>query len=225
MGQRNLVNQYNLRASQIARVIGNDKYCTRQKHFAILIGEKEDSPVNEIYTSHGKECERYGIAHVMLATSSIVRHCGSSLLGSQITYSTEYMADDKTKIELSCTPDGFINDKDALVEVKAPYLKREDFDEYISRYLPQIYFQQYLVRKLADDNNADGTYFCIYQKGNTKVYYVPYNSHYVDEFMLPKINEFSKYLLKGSLDKDFLTKRKDAQAFVYKGDVKYNECV
>lgn len=216
---------YNLRASQIARVIGNDDYCSRQNHFAILIGEKDDRPVNEIYTSHGHECERYGVAHVMIATQLVVVNCGSDLLGPQETMSYDYMSDDNTTVKLSCTPDGFITEKNAVVEVKSPYYKQEDFDKYVKRYLPQVYFQQYLTRKLKKDNNADGTYFCIYQKGNTKLYYIPYNEDYINNYMLPKVDEFARYLLKGSLDKDFLTKRKSKQSFIYNGEVQYNECV
>jgi hypothetical protein len=215
---------YNLRASQIARVIGNDDYCSRQNHFAILIGDKEDKPVNEEYTSHGNECERYGVAHVMLSTSSVVVNCGSKLLGLQETIEEDYISNDNTLVKLSCTPDGFINERNAVVEIKAPYFKQEDFDKYVKRYLPQVYFQQYLVRRNCKDNNADGTYFCIYQMGNTKLFYVPYNEDYITNYMLPKVNEFAKYLLKGGLDKDFLTKRKSKQSFIYNGEVQY-ECV
>ena len=216
---------YNLRASQIARVIGNDDYCSRQNHFAILIGEKDDRPVNEEYTSHGSECERYGVAHVMIATSSVVVNCGSDLLGSQETIQEDYMSNDDTLVQLSCTPDGFIHEENAVVEIKAPYFVQENFDKYIERYIPQIYFQQYLVRKNHKENNADGTYFCIYQMDNTKLYYVPYNEDYINNYMLPKVDEFAKYLLKGSLDNDFLTKRKSKESFIYNGEIKYSECV
>jgi hypothetical protein len=220
-----LVSLYNLRASQIARVIGNDDYCSRQNHFAILIGEKEDKPVNEMYTSHGHECEKYGVAHVMIATQSLVVDCGSELLGSQFTMTEDYMSTDDTLVQLSCTPDGFIDEKNAVVEIKSPYFVQEDFDKYIKRYLPQVYFQQYLVRRNSRKNNADGTYFCIYQKGNTKLYYIPYNEDYINNYMLPKVDEFARYLLKGSLDKDFLTRRKSKESFIYNGEVQYNECI
>ena len=41
---------YNLRASMISRVIGTDAYCSRQNYFEILVGNKDEKPVNQEYT-------------------------------------------------------------------------------------------------------------------------------------------------------------------------------
>ena len=59
--------------------------------------------------------------------------------------------------------------------------------------------------------------------GNSKVFYIPYNKDYVDNFMTPKIQEFAEYLVKGELDKDFKTKRNSKQDFIYKGECLYTE--
>ena len=203
-----MVKVYNLRASMIARVIGMDAYCSRQNHFEILVGNKEDKPVNEEYVAHGNECEKYGIAQVMITTGELV--------GEQVnTVKLLGIGSDNIDINLSCTPDGYVG-SDGVVEVKAPYFVQDDYHKYITRYLPQVYFQQYLTGR-------NHTYFCIYQMGNSKVFYIPYNKDYVDNFMLPKIYEFSKDLVKGELDKDFKTKRNSKQDFIYKGECLYTE--
>ena len=59
--------------------------------------------------------------------------------------------------------------------------------------------------------------------GNSKVFNIPYNKDYVDNFMTPKILEFAKYLVKGELDKDFKTKRNSKRDFIYKGKCPYTE--
>ena len=210
-----MVKVYNLRASMIARVIGMDAYCSRQNHFEILVGNKEDKPVNEEYVAHGNECEKYGIAQVMITTGELVRNCGTELLGEQVNTVRLLERSDNMDINLSCTPDGYVG-KDGVVEVKAPYFVQDDYDKYITRYLPQVYFQQYLTGR-------NHTYFCIYQMGNSKVFHIPYNKDYVDNFMTPKILEFAKYLAKGELDKDFKTKRNSKQDFIYKGKCPYTE--
>jgi len=230
---------YNLRASMISRVIGTDAYCSRQNHFEILVGNKEDKPVNEEYVAHGNECEKYGIAQVMITTGELVRNCGSELLGEQINtehpieapylYGMQGYEERKhsafklipssfgkdVKINLSCTPDGYIGEE-SLVEVKAPYFVQDDFDKYIQRYLPQVYFQQFLT-------NRKHTYFCIYQMNNSKVFSIPYNKDYVDNFMLPKVIEFATYLCMSELDKNFKTKRNSKEDFIYKGKCPYTE--
>ena len=206
---------YNLRASMISRVIGTDAYCSRQNHFEILVGNKEDKPVNEEYVAHGNECEKYGIAQVMITTGELVRNCGSELLGEQKNTSYVYIGNKEAQVSFSCTPDGYIGEE-SLVEVKAPYFVQDDFDKYIQRYLPQVYFQQHLT-------NKKHTYFCIYQMGNSKVFSIPYNKDYVDNFMLPKIKEFANYLLIGELDKNFKTKRNSKEDFIYKGKCPYTE--
>ena len=119
----------------ISRVIGMDAYCSRQNHFEILVGNKEDKPVNEEYVAHGNECEKYGIAQVMITTGELVRNCGSELLGEQINtehpieapylYGMQGYEERKhsafklipssfgkdVKINLSCTPDGYIGEE------------------------------------------------------------------------------------------------------------------
>ena len=212
-----MVKVYNLRASMIARVIGMDAYCSRQNHFEILVGNKEDKPVNEEYVAHGNECEKYGIAQVMITTGELVRNCGTELLGEQVNTVRKLSSISTYNIDinLSCTPDGYVG-SDGVVEVKAPYFVQDDYHKYITRYLPQVYFQQYLTGR-------NHTYFCIYQMGNSKVFYIPYNKDYVDNFMTPKIQEFAEYLVKGELDKDFKTKRNSKQDFIYKGECLYTE--
>lgn len=192
-----------------------DAYCSRQNYFEILVGNKEERPVNELYVAHGNECEKYGIAQVMLTTGEIVRSCGTELLGEQINTEVFYIGNENTKIVLSCTPDGYVGE-DSLVEIKAPYFAQDDMDKYITGYLPQIYFQQYLTKR-------DHTYVCIYQMDNSRVFRVPYNKDYVDNFMLPKVFEFASYLLKGELDKKFKTKRNSKKDFIYNGKYPYTD--
>jgi len=202
---------YNLRASMISRVIGTDAYCSRQNYFEILVGNKDEKPVNQEYTQHGKDCERYGIAEVMLHTGDLVHNCGLDLLGEQINTQADYMSNNDDSVILSCTPDGYIGDNH-LVEIKAPYYVQDDAQKYIHRYLPQIYFQQYLTGK-------DGTWVCVYQMNNSTVMYIPKNEKYVHDFMFPKIFEFSTYLLKGEMDKNFKTKRTHKKEFIYDGEL------
>ena len=199
----------------ISRVIGMDAYCSRQNYFEILVGNKEDKPVNEEYVAHGNECEKYGIAQVMITTGELVRNCGSELLGEQKNTSYVYIGNKDVDVSFSCTPDGYIG-KESLVEVKAPYFVQDDFDKYIQRYLPQVYFQQHLTFR-------KHTYFCVYQMNNSKVFSIPYNKDYVDNFMLPKVKEFANYLLVGELDKNFKTKRNNKEDFIYKGKCPYTE--
>ena len=202
---------YNLRASMISRVVGTDPYCSRQRYFSILIGDVEEKPVNQEYVEHGIYCEGYGIAEVMKHTKMIVKNCGIGDLGEQINTEADYIRNDEDSVILSCTPDGYIGDKD-LVEVKAPYFVQDNPVEYIQKYLPQIYFQQYLTGK-------QGTYACVYQMNNPKVMYIPKNEKYLHEFMLPKIFEFASYLLKGKLDSNFKTKRTHKKSFIYEGEL------
>jgi hypothetical protein len=54
---------------------------------------------------------------------------------------------------------------------------------------------------------------------NSTVMYIPKNEKYVHDFMFPKIFEFSTYLLKGEMDKNFKTKRTHKKEFIYDGEL------
>jgi hypothetical protein len=209
-----LLQTYNLRASRIARVVGQDKYCSRQNYFAILKGEKEEPPINEEFTEHGNFCEPYGVAAVMADRGCWVDSFGKEQKNFCLQ---DYMKENETKIELSCTPDGIIKDLNCLCEIKSPFYEVEDTQTYAIKYYPQMQFQLYVANSLG--NNYNGVFLCIYQKENTKIFYVPINKDYSDNFMIPKVEEFSKYLIKGQLDKIFKTKRNSPKDFEYKGEM------
>ena len=203
---------YNLRASRIARVVGHDKYCSRQNYFAILKGEKEEPPINEEFTEHGKFCEPYGVAAVIVNRGCWVDSFGKEQWNFCLQ---DYMKENGTTVDLSCTPDGIIKDLNCLCEIKSPFYKVEDTQTYALRHYPQIQFQLYVANTLG--NKYVGTFLCIYQKENTKIFYVPINKDYSDNFMMPKVEECSRYLIKGKLDKEFKTKKNSPKDFQYKG--------
>jgi len=108
--------------------VGHDKYCSRQNYFAILKGEKEEPPINEEFTEHGKFCEPYGVAAVIVNRGCWVDSFGKEQWNFCLQ---DYMKENGTTVDLSCTPDGIIKDLNCLCEIKSPFYKVEEFSRYL----------------------------------------------------------------------------------------------